>query len=56
MTKWVNLLLHLIAIVSKLKKYDRFDIKFWNGLKIETTHTELEVWLFQGTFPQRWIY
>ena len=31
------LLLHLIAIISKLKKYDRCDI--WNGLKIETTHT-----------------
>ena len=37
MTKWVNLLLYIIAIISKLK-YDRCDI--WNGLKIEITHTE----------------
>ena len=37
MTIWVNLLLYLIAIISKLKKYDRCDI--WNGLKIEITHT-----------------
>ena len=49
MTNESILLLHLIAIISKLrignnnklKKYDRCDI--WNGLKIEFTHT--------GTWP-----
>ena len=37
MTIRVNLLLHLSAIISKHKKYDRCDI--WNGLKIKITHT-----------------
>ena len=37
MTIRVSITLHLIAIINKLKKYDRCDI--WNGLKIELTRS-----------------